>query len=218
MSDTAVVEERALAVPDQAEALVISNRDELEAAGAMLTTIKGLQKEINQVFDPIIKKAHQSHKEAVAQKKKAGAPLVRAEGIIKPKIAIYTAEQERIRLEEETRLRKEAEAKQKAEEEKRIKEAEALEAEGKKEEAEKVISEPIPEPAPIAAPSPAAKVEGVSIKKIWKFRIVDPSKLPREYLMADSTAIGKAVRTQKEKCEIPGVEIYAEDSVAARSG
>ncbi len=103
------IEETALAVPDQAQMLVIATDVDLEVAGELLTGIKRLRKEIDGSFNPIIKKALEAHKEALSQKKRVDAPLVRAEGIIKPKIAQYTADQERKRREEEARIRREEE-------------------------------------------------------------------------------------------------------------
>jgi len=63
------IEETALAVPDQAQMLVIVTDADLGVAGELLTGIKRIRKEINGTFDPIIKKAHEAHKEAVSQKK-----------------------------------------------------------------------------------------------------------------------------------------------------
>jgi len=211
------VEDAALAVPDKAQALVISNDEDLAVAGAMLVSIKGIQKQINACFDPIIKKAHSAHKEAVAQKKTAGKPLARAESIIKPKIAEYSAGQERIRKEEELRIqREEAERVRKIEEE-RLKKAEELEENGDAEAAEAVLSEPAPAAVVAEQPKAPTKVSGVAIKKVWKFRVIDVIKLPKEYMIPDEKLIGQAVRRDKDACSIPGVEVYSEDSVAARS-
>jgi len=54
----------------------------------------------------------------------------------------------------------------------------------------------------------------VSIKKIKKVRIADESKLPREYLVPDMVLIRKDALGGKE---IPGVEIYEEETLAASS-
>ncbi len=221
-----VIEETALAVPGKATALVITTDEELSAAGKMLTEIKKIQKQINASFDPVIKTAHSAHREAVALKKTVSAPLVQAEGIIKPKIAQYAAEQEKIRKAEEDRIRKEAEDREKAEaekraleEEKRLKEAADLEVQGKTEEAEAVLDAPVLDtpaaPLPVK-PKAAAKVEGVAVKQIWKFRIVDADKIPREYMLPNETLIGKIVRSSSGAVQISGVEIYSEASVSAR--
>jgi uncharacterized protein YhaN len=58
------------------------------------------------------------------------------------------------------------------------------------------------------------KVAGIKARVNWKFRIVDASKLPRTYLMADEVRIGQFVRETKKAGEvIPGVEAYSEDGI-----
>ena len=56
-------------------------------------------------------------------------------------------------------------------------------------------------------------IAGLRARVNWKFRIVDASKLPRQYLMPNEVTIGRDVREQKEKASIPGVEVYTEDSI-----
>ena len=220
------IEETALAVVPKATGIIIATDDDLSMAGLFLIGIKKIRKEIDAAFDPIIKAAHATHREAVAQKKKADAPLIEAEGIVKPKIAEYTNEQDRIRREEQERIRQEEAKKQavldkkrQAEEDKRQAKADKLEAAGKEEEAERIrnLPKPIVESAPPAEkPKAAVKVGGVAVKKIWKFRIVEVSRIPRKYMIPDGKMIGQMVRAMKEKCDIPGVEAFAESSVSAR--
>ena len=207
------VTERALTVPEKAQAIIIRSNDDFIKAGEILTAIKSLRKEIDATFDPIIKKAFEAHKEAVAQKKKVDAPLVEAEGIVKPRMAAWNAEQERIRREEEERLREIA---RKEEEERRLKEAIDAEKSGNKEEAEAILETPI-EPPPVVIPKTTPKVAGVSFTKQWKFRITDPNKIPREYLTPDEVKIGGVVRALKDKANIPGVEVYTVDGVSGRA-
>lgn len=216
------IEQNAVVVSDEAGSLVIKTDEGLQTAGLMLTGIKRLRREIDGSYDPIIKKAHEAHREAIEQKKKVNAPLVKAEGIIKPKIALYTDEQERIQKQEEARVRKEqeeAEKKRKEDEDKRIQEAADLEEAGKPEEADAILDEPEPETAsaPIVLPPKPAKAEGVSVKKVWKFRIKDESQIPRNFLMVDEKKIGQLVRAMKDEAVVPGVEVYSESQVSARS-
>jgi uncharacterized protein YhaN len=60
-------------------------------------------------------------------------------------------------------------------------------------------------------------VAGIRARVQWKFRITNPSKLPRQYLMADEVAIGQEVRRLKDKAKaeaaIPGIEVYSEDAI-----
>lgn len=61
------------------------------------------------------------------------------------------------------------------------------------------------------------KPRGLSEQTHWKFRIVDESLLPREYLMPDTGKIGGVIRAAKGTVTIPGVEAYAEKSTVVRS-
>jgi hypothetical protein len=63
------------------------------------------------------------------------------------------------------------------------------------------------------APS-VPKVAGIKARVNYKFKIVDETKIPREYLMPDEVKIGAAVRQAKKVGEIiPGIEAYSEDSI-----
>jgi len=84
-----------------------------------------------------------------------------AEAYIKPLIAQYNAEQERIRQEEEARLREEA---RKQEEERILREAAEAEKNGHKDEAEAIINEPV-QVTPVIVPKSVPKVQGISFQK-----------------------------------------------------
>lgn len=157
--DTKTVTEQALTWPAQARALQIVDQSSYMQAAEMLKGIKALRKEINATFDPIIGKAFEAHKMAVAQKKNAETPLVEAENILKRSVVSFEAEQERIRREAERRAREEAarmererqeqirraeeEARQRAEEEKLAAAVEA-EAEGAPaEDVEAILDAPV---------------------------------------------------------------------------
>ncbi|HCU25404.1 MAG TPA: hypothetical protein DF383_10315 [Deltaproteobacteria bacterium] len=205
------LETKALSVPDQARAIQITDTNTYTKAGELLLAIKDLRKEIDATFDPIVKKAHEAHKEAVAQKKKVEAPLAEAEGIIKPRIAAYQAEQERIRREEEARLREEA---RKREEEERLALALEAEKEGMPEVAEEILEVPAFVPPPVV-PSSTPKVSGISTRTVWKHRIINADLLPRQYLMPDEKALAAHGRALGSRAKVPGVEFYPEQVVAA---
>ena len=220
MMEAQEITERALTVPEQAKGLMIKSHEDYARAGEMLLVIKDLRKEIDATFDPIIKKAHEAHKEAVAQKKKVDAPLVEAEGIIKPRIAAWNAEQERLRREEEARLREIA---RKQEEERLLMEAIAAEEEAKAngatneeaaQEAAAIIAEPV-YVAPVVVQKAVPKVSGIAMQQRWKFRIVNAALIPREYMTIDEQKIGAVVRALKDQTRIPGIEVYPEDIVMA---
>lgn len=203
--------ERALTVPQQATALIITSSEQYETAAEMLLSIKSLQKEIDATFDPIVKKAHEAHKEAVAQKKKIEAPLIEAERILKPKMADYVAEQDRIRKAEEERLRAIA---LKEEEDRRIAEAAQAEAEGNHEEAEAIVSEPV-YVAPVVVQKTTPSVSGISYRETWDFEITDLAKIPKEYWILDKVKIAGVVRAMKGATNIPGIRAFSNKTVAA---
>ena len=94
---------------------------------------------------------------------------------------------------------------------------EALEAEaqGETETADAIINEPAYVP-PVVVAKTLPKVAGMSIRENWTFRIVNPNLIPREYLKVDEVKIGGVVRSLKEQCRIPGIEVYKESTVAGR--
>ncbi len=59
--------------------------------------------------------------------------------------------------------------------------------------------------------SKAEKIEGLHFRRYWKNEIVNPAKLPREFLKPDEAVINKYVSDNKEKAVIPGVRVYFED-------
>lgn len=60
------------------------------------------------------------------------------------------------------------------------------------------------------------ETNGLSLRKEWKFVIVDAKLIPREYLIPDEVKIRRIVRAMKEQANIPGVRIYSEDTVSQR--
>jgi len=217
------LEQKALSFPEQALVYKVADQATLNKANDFLLAIKMMQKEINETFDPVIKKAHDAHKEAVAQKKKHEAPLKEAEGIVKGAIGSYLAEQRRLQEAAEAearRLAKEAEQKRIDEENKQRAEAQEAIDEGDFDKARDILAKEIPPPEmpPVLASPPKPALEGVSVRTIWKFRIIDENAIPREYLKIDETSIGVVVRTMKDRTRIPGIEVYSEDSLAARVG
>lgn len=202
----------ALSVPDQAKQITaIKTSEDYTRAGEILLTIKEIRKKIDATFKPIKQKMDAAKKEVLDQEKAADKPLAEAEAWIKPLIAAYNAEQERIRQEEEARLREIA---RKDEEDRKLAEALAAEQSGNHEEAEAIINTPV-QPPPVVVPKAVPKVAGISMTKTWKFRITDEKKIPRQYLMVDEKKIGDVVRALKDQTNIDGIEVYSVDSVSA---
>lgn len=65
----------------------------------------------------------------------------------------------------------------------------------------------------------APKVEGVSLRKTVKWRIVDASAVPAQYTTTyvDPKKVEPVVKAQGLGTQIPGIEVYEEQSVAVRA-
>jgi len=155
LAETTEVETKALSIVDQAKAVKVVDAGSYTVAGLLWKSIKDMMKEVADTFDPIIEKAHASHKEALAQKAKFYAPLEAAYRSVKGLMSTYDAEQERIRLAEQVRLDAIQKAKEekerqdeidrlkteaKAEQDRLMAAAEAAEAAGDKQGAEELVT------------------------------------------------------------------------------
>lgn len=131
--------------------------------------------------------------------------------ILKPAIAAFNAEQDQKRRAEEDRQREEQ---KKRIEDERLKAAAQLEKDGENEAAQELIEAPIEAPVVVIPKEQAPP--GISYRENWKFRVVDDSKIPREYMTVDEKKIGGVVRALKGETRIAGVEVYSEQVVAGR--
>lgn len=216
-------------VVSQAQQLTIKSPEDYEDACVFLQLIAGRKKLVDEAFDPIVKKAHETHKEACGQKKKHMDPLVMAELTTKGKVRTYIDEQERIRKADEIRLAAEAKATADAA---AMAEAELLAASGDNELADLVLENAANAPAPVTiVQSYVPKFSGVSSRSNWTFRYrVGELEALRElvqaaakddnllaYLQHRESAIRGVVKAQKKLTSIPGIEAYDEGSVSVRA-
>lgn len=204
-------EERALTMPERAAALDVVDGESYQRAGEFLVAVKELRGQIHAHHEPVIRAAWDAHKAAMAAKKRLDAPLEEAERIVKGAISKWHQAEERKRREAEAALRAEA---AKLEEESRLQEALKLEEAGQKEEAKRVIEAPAFVPA-ISIESAAPKVQGVTTRKRFGFRIVDELAVPRAYCMVDERKVRKVVEAMGHEANIPGVQVTEETIVAA---
>lgn len=115
-------------------------------------------------------------------------------------------------LESEKRRIAEEEARAQIEAQRKA-DAKAAKAEGNKKLAEKILAAPIVVPAVEVAPSVIPQVAGLRRRTVWKFRVINAAKVPREWCTPDEKAIGEYVRENKEAAigKIPGIEVYSDE-------
>ncbi|MCI4625030.1 MAG: hypothetical protein L3V56_03620 [Candidatus Magnetoovum sp. WYHC-5] len=196
-----------------AQNMVINNQPAYEAAAHFLVGVKTLAKEIETDFKPAKEAANKAHKTICEQERKHLAPLTKTEKLVKDKMVVYEKEEnERIRLQN---LKDEKEAKSQ-DEERQLHEAEVLEALGEHKEAEKVLvlEQYVPPPA---IPFTQPQTKGVSTKTIWKYKIVDETQIPREYMKVDDTKLSNVVKALGASTKIPGILVYSETVVSVRA-
>ena len=63
-----------------------------------------------------------------------------------------------------------------------------------------------------SAPTPAAP--GVRTRKVWRWKVTDPSLVPNEYMVLDEVAIDAIVKVKKDKTEITGIEVWCETALS----
>ena len=64
----------------------------------------------------------------------------------------------------------------------------------------------------LVAPMP----QGLGARQVWKWRVIDPSKIPAEYYVLDEARINREVRGLQDKTQIPGIEVYQEQTVVLK--
>lgn len=206
-ANTQDVTQEALSIPDQVAALRIMDAPSYEYAAEFWKQIGDLMKKVDESFDPIITRAHQAHKEALAQKAKIYNPLDKARREVKGMMEAFDREQERLRQEEAARIR---EALRREEEERRLAEAVQAEQEGDKDMAEAIMDE-APYVPPVILPKATPKVSGGPVfRTVWKAKVVNPTLVPREYLMVDETKLNRLAAVMKGNFKVPGVEFYSQ--------
>lgn len=220
------LERKILSIPNKIKGIKVIDKPSLDRAHAALVYIKGIRRDIGLFCDPNIRRLHEAHKEALAQKKHFEKPLIEAEGYISPQIASYLAKLEQIRraAEEKARFEREAaERKAREKEEARIQAAREAEKRGELEKAQKILDRtPIQAPfVPKTVVPPKEKLQGVSTRRDWKWEPEDPEGfegIPREWmrLVPHNEKISAYVKEMKEKAKIPGIRIFFKDTTVTR--
>lgn len=203
------LEERALSVPEQARELKVIDSDTWVRASNILGVIKDLRKEIDDTLDPVVRKAHEAHKAAVAAKKKVEAPLVEAETYLRGDMSRYKREVDAAN----------AAARRQAEIE-RQREVESLEQRGDLSAADAVRMAPVvvdAEEPPVGS--------GVDTRSIWRAEVTDKmaliravaeGRVPEAVLAIDTKVLGSLARSLKGALNYPGVRVVEDVGIAVR--
>ena len=206
-----LIEKESNALVVQANNFEIKTQEHYANCANFKKICAAMRKKILETFDPIVKKSKNAYDEARGQRDKHLEPVISAENIAKNKVKQYENEQFKIQQEAERKARMIAEEKARKERERIERQAEKAIEKGQDEKAETLIEkaeEVMPEPVTVMPT--IDRVKGMGIRRLWKFRIVDATKIPREYFKIDEMKIGQVVRALKENTNIAGIQVYQE--------
>jgi len=208
------VEKQALIVAKQAQAVSIRTPEDYVIACTQACQVAGATKRVEEFFKPMKAAAHKAWRTVCDSENKVLTPLQTAKSHLAFLIGRYQQEQEaeRKRLEQTTRAQLRTQ-----QEDKLLDRAQELEQEGRAEEADALLDQPVQTPV-VVAPSVVPQVKGVSVREKWKFRITNEAKVPREYLMVDERKVQKVVDAMKSLTSILGIEVYEESKAVFRAG
>lgn len=210
--DVEQITSRAITLADSYEGFIVTDAVGFTDAAVDLILIKEQLTQVNDKRMSITRPMDESKKAIIAFFKPVVLRLEQSERRIKKAMGEWKREEDRKvreaqRLEQERARKREEKLRQEAEEKREAgQEARADILEDRAEAAT---------PAPLAPAAP--KVEGISTRKVWKFEVVDPKQVPDEYKTIDTTKIGAVVRALKNGANIPGVRVWAEEVISARS-
>jgi len=176
---------------------------------------------VHETFDSIVDNSNKLHKDAVAKRQNNLQPFEDNKKVIQDKLTDYMlAEQRRLQEEENKRqakLRKEEQERRDREEAARLREAARLEKAGDAEGAQQSLNlaAEVTEQeiiVPTVDIKKQIKTSGVQMRTLWKFRVVDPKKINRDFLTVDTVKIGRTVTALRGDAAamVGGIEVYSE--------
>lgn len=248
-TETTALEENATELVTLSASHHVHDAASFAAAGEMLKTVALYVKKVGEVMDPIVEANHRAHKVAVAQREALLRPATTAKKLLGERMATWEQEQaqlrreaeaaaqrERERLESEARAQAETEQRRlaKEEEDRRLEEAAALEAQGDRVGAAKLIEQPVAAPivtpAPVYQPRPPVaappKVEGVGFRDVWTAEVIDllalvravaAGQAPITLLQVNTTALNGMARSLKGAMNVPGVRTVSSRATSVRT-
>lgn len=218
----------AAGVLEMAGGYVVADTESYQLAGAEVLRIAATAKKLEEQRLAITRPMDAAKTEVMNLFRGPLEALARARSTIEGKMLTYRREEDRKRQEREAEQRRIAEAEALRLQSEALERASTAEAAGDHERAQHALEEaaapPPPPPVVMAAPPRAA---GVSVRQIWKAECTDLDalikaaaaghQLARACLVADPKVLGAQARALQERFVVPGVRVWPEDSMAART-
>jgi hypothetical protein len=197
---------QALAFVD-ANKIAVVDLGTLERAAAVRTAIGEKTKAIVAQLAKPKSWAFGLHKWFCGLEAAALAPYEFLDAYEREQIRVFHDAQSRARQQREREL---AEQRRREDEARAAAEAAALERAGEHDLADAVMEEAIAAPLPVVVL--ADDVTAIQkFRRSWKWRLVKPELVPREFLIVDTVRLNKYATAMRESAQVPGVEFYPVD-------
>lgn len=207
MRDSKPIDDRVTVSVATSKDLRVIDAASYAAAGEHLTGYAGLLKEIDAYFKADIDRAYQLHKSLCAKRANARDVVEHESQRLRTERQAWKGEQDRLQREAE---REAARVAQQQEQARLLAEAALLEAQHQPELAAAIVEEAISAPAPVVV-LPSAVPKDLPKRKLWKWRIVNRTLMPRDFLIEDEKKLNGYASAMKDAARVPGVEFYSEE-------
>lgn len=200
-------------VEQSAKDFVIACEADYQKAAEIAKTVKQMEKQVTDFWEPLRKSTHKAYNDVIEKKKQMLSPLESAESIIKKKMSAYVTEMERQRKLEEEKQRLLASQ----ELENKLNEAAEAEKNGDTNGYEYAMAEAeMMETASVSTvvQNQVPKADGISKSKSWVITGIDSSKVPvnfngMELRPVNEKLVMQLIKASKGTIQIPGV-VYEE--------
>jgi hypothetical protein len=219
-----IVKQEASKIMNWANGLVVSNAEEYRLALEKVKEIKAARNRWISCWADLKAKTYSAWKEVVGNEKAGTDILDKAEEIAKQKADTWLQEEEGKAQEEQRRLQAIADENARKERERLEKQASKLKTPELKE--ERMAQAEMVEAPVIKVETPQA-VEGASVRKTWKARLVDmdaliasatPGSVAASLLQFNERAANSFASSTKGNVKINGVECYEQRTTSVKEG
>jgi hypothetical protein len=184
----------------------IKDEDTFVASWSIVQRHDQVIAKISETFDPFVDGMHKMHKMAVALRAQFLNPVLESKRLWLERRGFYTRAKEAA----DKKIRDDAaDALRKQQEKDLLKDAKKLEKQGETEAAAVVREQAANLPTPQLPVVPAVPKQAGSVTVTrWKYEIVNPDEVPREFCDPTPGRIRKVVDALGDKCKIPGIRVW----------
>ena len=197
-----------------AQRFTIASSDDYVQASEILKTVKGRYQEIEAKRKGMTAPLDEAKKRIMDFFRQPLEQLSNAERQIKSAMLAFMQEQEKVRREQEEQLQALARAERERLNKITAEKISQAVEEGNLKKAEEILDAVVEVAAPTVQQE-KPKAQGIKMVTRWKYRIIDESLIPREYLVPNEKLLANTAVATKGVIKIAGVEFYSESTVSS---